>query len=205
MLLVSRSQRAALHLPLALLLIGGVAFVVGLFALVRGGGTPAAVGTLFGTGVLWLGLSELIFAHVDRGTLTVRGAVRRSELHAQQCQLGVRLKSGSRSASYVVFVTDGRASAELGEWITERGARRGAERLASALLAGLVMENDERARVAVQAVESEWKDQIATAERAAAAYYRSPVWKRTHYLVVAIVVTYVIGMAIYACLSGKRL
>jgi hypothetical protein len=189
--------------------------------------TAAAVPTLGATtkdarlGVsmlLLLGVMSLFFAvgssrrlAVSGDALLVRGFGKTRSLELGACAFGVRLKTG-RSPTYVVFVTDGVASEDIGEWIRERGARAAVTRLETLfvqaeppLVGGPPPRNRrlERARRQAARVESEWKSQVAVAEKAVAEYYRSRTWRFTKYAIPVALVLYVLGASLYFYLTGS--
>ncbi len=205
MLLVWPTQRSGLFVPFLMLFAGGglLSFAV-VFALRGPGLGTALVTALFGGAMLWAALAELIFVRVSGDRLLVRGPLRRGDFRRERCALGVRLQAGGRSSHYVVFVTDGENRADLGQYATERGAERGVERLTSALMGGNVHAPGGKARSEVAATEAEWHGDVARTEQVLAEYYRSPRFRRTPYVVAGVVVLYVLGMAIFAYLSGKK-
>lgn len=148
-------------------------------------------------------LGELAVVGLADHRLRLWGLLRRRELLAASCAFGVRLQTGSRSSRYIVFVTDGQASEDVGEWSTERGARRGIEKLSETLYGTTTHGGSETAQRMVVQIESDWKATVAQAQQTVDAYYQSPAWRRGKYLIIALIVTYSIGMAAYQFLSGQ--
>ncbi len=178
--------------------------LVAVNGLVRQAGWGMVLGTgLFGGFVLFLALSELAVLTIADHRLRVRGLLRRNELLAAACAFGIRLHTGSRSSHYIVFVTDGQASADVGEWSTERGARRGVEKLSETLYGTAAQSGSAAAQRQIAQIEGAWKATVAKAQESVDAYYRSPGWRWGKYLIIGLVVTYSIGMLLYQYFSGR--
>src|SRR5690348_13862734 len=119
MLFALEGRKRAWVVPLLPFCFGAAMLLVAGNAIRQGGhwGLVAGAGA-FAAFVLWMALDELCALRVDAGELRLWGPFRRRKLRAAACVLGVRVHTGSRSVSYVVFVTDGEANADLGEWAT---------------------------------------------------------------------------------------
>jgi hypothetical protein len=196
-LLTSRARRAVVVVPLLLLLLGGGILIGSALSWSRQQSYGARiVGLLFAGLVLWAGLDELVFVRVEQGRLRAVGLWRRGNLDASGCALGIRCESGSRSVKYVVFASDGRGRLDLGTWSSERGAARGRERLAAALLAPSHRESSQAERD-VARTENEWRAQQRQVKATIDAYYQSSTWKRLPYVIGIGLTLYVVGVAIY--------
>jgi hypothetical protein len=190
--------------PLLLFGFGTGMALVAVNGLVRQTGWGMVLGVgLFGGFVLFLAISEFSVVRVADHRLRVWGVLSRRELPAVSCAFGVRLQTGSRSSSYIVFVTDGEASADVGMWSTERGARGGIERLSVALYGTAQQSGSVKAQRVIAQVEGPWKATVAQAQKAVDAYYQSPAWRRGKYLIIGLIVTYSLGMLAYQFFTGQ--
>ena len=173
-------------------------------ALLKQSGWGAVIGLgLFGAFVLWMAVSDLATLRIQDRALRIWGLFRYRQLEAEACAFGVRLQSGSRSSRFIVFATDGQASADVGDWGTERGARRGIERLSEALYGDVPRRGSERAEREVEQVERTWKATLSVAQKTVDSYYQSPAWRRGKYTIVGLIVAYAIGMLLYQYFSGQ--
>ncbi len=112
----------------------------------------------------------------------------------------------------MVFVTDGVASEDIGEWSRERAARSAVARLETllgpvepSLVGGPAKPNRrrERARRQVARLEKEWKSEVAAAEKVIADYYQSRTWRFTKYAIAGGLLLYVLGTSLYFYLTGQ--
>ena len=206
--------RRATYFPLVYFGIGALFTVVGVAALANTA-TESKAGAL--TGFL-LGAVSVYFASsavrrliANDEELVVRGLRTRRSLELSACAFGVRLKTG-RAPSYVVFVTDGVASEDIGEWARERAARSAVARLETlfgplepSLVGGPAKPNRrrERAKRQVARLENEWKSEVASAEKVIADYYQSRTWRFTKYAIAGGLVLYVLGASLYFYLTGQ--
>ena len=203
MLLTSRARRTVVILPLLVLTFASVMGGVAVSAFFKGSWGVVIGCGLFSSFCFWMAFDALVVLRVDGGALRLWGPFRRRELRAEACTFGVRLQAGARSSRYVVFGTDAQASVDLGEWQTERGARRGIQRLQQALYGDAPRSPSTRAEREVEQVERAWQATMAEAQKSVDAYYQSPAWRRGKYLVIGLVVTYVVGMMLYQYFSGQ--
>jgi hypothetical protein len=202
-LLTSRARQTVVVFPLLLFGFGTGMTLVAVNGLLRQAGWGMVLGVgLFGGFVLFLAVGELAVVRLADHRLRLWGVLRRRELLAGACAFGVRLQTGSRSSRYIVFVTDGEASEDVGEWSTERGARRGIERLSETLYGTTVRSGSETAQRVVVQIEAAWKATVAKAQKAVDAYYQSPGWRIGKYLIVGLIVSYSIGMMLYQYFAG---
>jgi hypothetical protein len=184
------------------------AFALGLLAaataaLLKQSGWGSVVGLgLFGGFVLWIALTELATLHIQDRALLLWGPFRRQRIDSDACAFGVRLQSGSRSVRYIVFATDGQTSIEVGNFATERGARRSIGRLSETLYGDVPRRGSDRAQREIEQVERTWKANRTEAQNTIDAYYKSPGWRAGKYIVIGVVVAYSIGMSLYLYFSG---
>jgi len=202
-LVTSRARQIVVVVPL---LMFGFGMGMGALAVnaVRGQTWGVAIGAgLFGALVLWMALSELAVVRIDQRRLLLWGPFRRRELLADACAFGVRLETGSESSRYIVFAMDGQASVDLGEWSTERGARRSIERACQALYGASSRSGSSKAQRDVEQVERAWQANVAEARKTLDAYYQSPTWRIAKYVMVCLIVSSSIGMLIYLYFTGS--
>ncbi len=203
MLLASSSRRTVLVLPLLLILASCAILAFSVLTRIDGKAWSATLGlAVFGGLVGWAALSELAVVSVAQGSLRVRGLGRRSELDAGRVAFGVQLRSGSRSARFVVFASDGNGRVDVADWASEAAARRGVQRLSAALLAPTHLPADSALRD-VQSVELEWQAGMAKAMDVVNSYYQSASWRRVKVGVIVVLVCYVLGTAGYAFFTGQ--
>jgi len=203
-LLTSRARQTAVVFPVLLFGFGIGMTLVAVNGLLQQAGWGMVLGVgLFGGFVLFLALGELAVVTLADHRLRISGLLRRHELLAAPCAFGIRLQTGSRSSHYIVFVTDGEASADVGEWSTERGARRGIEKLSETLYGTATHGGSDAAQRVVVQTESAWKTTVARAQQTVDAYYQSPGWKIGKYLIIGLIVSYSIGMLLYQYFSGR--
>ena len=204
MLITWRARKTLVVFPLAAFGLAALVLAFSLRALLRREGAGVTIGTLLVGGfACWVGLDELSLVHVVAGKLAVRRPFQRHHLEVSECALGIRYKSGSRSARYVVYATDGENRADLGEWSSERGAERGRGRISRVLFEpGPLRET--RAQQEVERVEQAWRAETEKISRVIDAYYQSPAWKRLPYVIGAGLAVYVIGMMLHFYFSGPR-
>jgi hypothetical protein len=200
MIVTLQARRSAWVVPV-LLSIASLSLVVATVAAILSAKSWGAVlvAAVFAALICWTALSELLRIEVRDGRLMVRGIWRSNMLEASRVALGVRLRSGSRSARFTVFISDGRGRADVADFGSEAASRRAVERLRSALLEPTHVPAASAVRE-VEAVEREWQAQLAQTMQVVNAYYQSPTWRRAKYAVIAVLVLYVVGMALFQLL-----
>jgi hypothetical protein len=204
-LLTHRDPPRALSIPVLYFGAGLGILIVSIAALI-GGASPwgAGGGVLLGAASVAIALGSVRLITTDANALTVRGIKRRLALDRDASAFGVRLHTSHRSASYVVFVTDGSVQDDVAEFMSETSARGAIARLEKQLLGG-TPEPGERSRrrgaAAVRSVEKEWRTRVGEGQKVIDAYYASPAWARAKYGVIALVVVYSLAMLIYGALQ----
>jgi hypothetical protein len=206
--------RRATYAPLSYFAVGALFTGVGLAALTtagEGSRTGALTACLLGAVSIYLACGSCRKLSANDEALLVRGFRKQRSFDLRACAFGVRLTTG-RSPSYVVFVTDGSASEDIGEWSRERGARSAVAHLETvfappeaSLVGGPAKQSRrrERARRQVAAIENEWKSAVAVGERAVRDYYQSRTWRFTKYAIAGGLVLYVLGASLYFYLTGQ--
>lgn len=202
MLVTLRARRVVLVVPFWFGIAALVCAALAVHGTLRGAEwqVPAS-SSVFALGLGWLAVCDLVALSVEQGVLRVWRFGKRQRLSAPAVAFGVRLRPSSRATEYLVFAHDGVQSSDLATHISLRGARRGAERIAAALLESQHVASAAAAQ-AVQAEEHAWQAAAQQAQRAVDEYYRSPTWKWSKRVVIAVVAAYVVGMGLYQWLSG---
>lgn len=133
--------------------------------------------------------------------IVVRGPLVKARFVRDRCAIGIDLRVGSRGgASYELYLTDGRSREGIGTWSNQARAERARERLEAAILEQVPDASPVRTRVA--ATEAAWKEAQQRAEDQVKAYYRSPAWRRTGWVIVLAVVLYLLGFGIFFLVTG---
>jgi hypothetical protein len=172
---------------------------------------PVTKGALLGVlvcGALCLFVvGQFRFASIkSNGRLFVRTLFDGSGVEARACALGVSVTvSAKGGTTYTVYATDGTSSAQLAECWTKRGAARAQRRLEHCF--GTAFDDPARsaARARVDAAQQRSDANFAAAQRHVDAYYASGAFRRTAYLMIGIVALYLVGLCLYAWLTGARL
>lgn len=209
MLVTRTAAGRAYSVPILYLVVGTAIGTLSMGALLQASGAGqiwgGLIGVLLGGGSVVLGIGSCRLLRAGGDELVVSGLGKRVSLERTAAAFGVRLQSGGRSSRWIVFVTDGQSSDELGDWFSEQGARRAITRLERALLPPADPHHRPlaRAKRQVAAIEREWQAPLAEAQKTVQAYYDSPAWRRAKYGVVGLVIAYSIGMMIYLALTER--
>jgi hypothetical protein len=212
MLLVSRAHRAALHVPVILLVVS-TAWVVGSsYFLAVNPGIGLALSTIMGGIAALVTLAMIKVARRRQDRLEIRGIFRNKSLPARACAFGIeknhRVQGGD---TYEVYVTDGQARAEVAEMWFARQASRSVQRLSAALLdaepEGL-FEGVYRKQAVAADPAAAAKEKIAARRDAQAAaeahaqrqvhgYYQSRGWQRLKWIIPVVIGVYLLIMLVF--------
>lgn len=201
MLLTLRARRTVLVVPLWVGLGALVCSALSVHEVLRGVEWQVLASSgVFALALGWLAVTELVVISVEQGVLRVWRFGQQRRLSAPDVALGVRLRPGVRATEYLVFASDGDLSCDLAKHLFLRRARRSVERIGQALFEPGHLPSAGAAH-AVQAQELAWQASAEQTQRIVDEYYRSPAWKWWKRWLIAVVSTYVIGMALYQWLN----
>lgn len=188
MLLVSRSLRASLYVPVAYHALTGAMVLAATGAALDHPSLGAAVGWLVSVAFFAFVVSMIVVTHVDGDRLLVRspfGAVS-SCAHAHAA-IGFRVFTGTKGGhEYTIQASDGSMRLDLATAWTRRGAMRDVRRLEE-VLALHASPTREAGRADMAAAVDAWDRQQAEAKAFMAAQYASP---RTWWTALAIVAVF---------------
>jgi hypothetical protein len=183
-LLVSR--RRALHVPLFLITFSGGLAAFSIAQLIERPGVGMAFGALL-TLALFIGMTLDVRTIVARnGELSVRAPFRRHRLKLASCAFSVRVEHGGRGgATYTVYASDGITNADISDHWSTRRADRALARIERAMLEAPCRETAEQLAARRFGWESAERDARARVD----AYYKSPTWRWTKWIMLGVFAT----------------
>lgn len=207
MLLASRSKRWSCFVPVALLALTSGMLAVSLVELSKSPSVGRVVGCAVTLALLLFVAADVRFARDTGSTLVVQTPFGRRELDVATAVVSVTMVQGGRGGlRHEVVATDAAGrSAALAELWSRRGAERACRRLGEALESPSPRRERERVRAEVLGVRAADEAQRAEAAAKVQRYYASGTHRRTLYVVAALLVLYVLGMAVYVYSTGGSL
>jgi hypothetical protein len=165
--------------------------------------------TLFSLGLCVFMAGQFRFASVaNSGRLFVRTLFGRDGVDSRACALGVSTKVSSKGgATYTIYATDGTARAVLAECWTKSGSQSALRRLERCFDIG-AHDHEGKRRAAQTRVETERARvaaNFAATKHQVDAYYASGAFRRAWQLAIGFIVLYVVGICVYAWLTGTKL
>jgi hypothetical protein len=203
-LIVSRSGRFALFVPVTFVTLGVFAAAPATHSLVTQPTVKAGVGTLIAALFCVFIAAQIRFIRRDGDQVVVRALFEQRTVSSRASVLGVRVSYGARGGTnYIVYARDAGRRADLAEYWAVGPADRAVARLERALFDAADVDDPARAegRSYVDGQRRQWEGAAATARAQVDAYYRSPVWRRMPYVIAGLLALYLVAVGLYQWLA----